>query len=217
MDDIQLKQSVLDELFSAPNVDASLIRVLVHHGVVTLVGSVPDQEQKRRAELLVLGVAGVVGLAQGLDSATDSDDDRPDDSIVFKARSLLDCDDRLPVGAFTITSERGDLTIRGEADSEAKRRVAESDLANLDGVHAIHNEIHVAGAPDPGQIQRVIRNRFEHAADLEADRVTVQVAGEGTVVLGGHVHTVLERASAEDAAWAVPGVVKVVNQIEIGF
>jgi osmotically-inducible protein OsmY len=36
------------------------------------------------------------------------------------------------------------------------------------------------------------------------------------VRLSGTVHTMMERARAENAAWSAPGVSKVVNQIDIG-
>lgn len=216
MDDLQLKQAVIDELEADLEIQPEHIRVQVHQGVVTLAGRVANSAQKSRAESRVLGIDGVVAVAQELEIEAEGAGRRSDEDIASTARHLLDCDPRLPVGAFSVVVEKGAVRLCGEARSEAQRGAAESDVGHVDGVVSVNNEIQLDGS-DTTQVQNVIRTAFERAADLEADRISVHFESDGTVTLGGQVHSVLERASAENAAWSVPGVIRVVNRIEIGY
>jgi osmotically-inducible protein OsmY len=52
-------------------------------------------------------------------------------------------------------------------------------------------------------------------ADVEAAHIQVDVAG-GNVTLKGGVTGWRERIAAERAAWSIPGVVSVVNNLSIG-
>jgi osmotically-inducible protein OsmY len=57
-----------------------------------------------------------------------------------------------------------------------------------------------------------IEEAFRRNALIDANRITVEANG-GEVILKGRVRSWAERQEAERAAWAAPGVVKVVNQI----
>lgn len=57
--DGRIREDVCDRLTDAPFLDASDIEVSVNNGEVTLSGTVPNREQKRRSEDLIERVRGV--------------------------------------------------------------------------------------------------------------------------------------------------------------
>jgi hypothetical protein len=57
--DTRIREDVCDRLTDAPFLDASDVEVVVTDGDVTLAGTVPSREQKRRSEDLIEHVTGV--------------------------------------------------------------------------------------------------------------------------------------------------------------
>ena len=64
------------------------------------------------------------------------------------------------------------------------------------------------------QVERKIQSAFQRAASLDAGKIWVQTAGS-VVTLRGTVRSWAEHQDAERAAWAVPGVTAVRNDLEI--
>ncbi len=217
MNDLQLKQAVIDELEFDPALDAAHVAAFVHDGVVTLTGYVGDYTQKHAAEAAVRRIKGVKAVAQELEVRLPGDKQLADDEIAARAAKILAWDLRLPRDAIAVTVEDGIVHLSGNVAWDYQRREAEADIHKLGGVVGVRNHLGVHANADLGQVQSVIRAAFERAADLEAERISVHMDDDGAVVLGGHVHTMLERAAAENAAWAAAGVTKVVNHIQIGF
>jgi osmotically-inducible protein OsmY len=217
MNDLQLKQAVIDELEFDPAFDAAHIGVFAHNGVVTLTGYVDDYAQKHAAENAARRVKGVKAVAQELEVRLPGDKKVSDDEIAARAAKLLEWDLRLPHDTVTVTVEDGVVQLTGQVNWDFQRREAEADMRKLGGVVAVVNHLCVRSNTNVDEVQTSIRAAFERAADLEAERISVQLDGAGAVVLTGQVHTLHERAAAENAAWSAPGVTKVVNQIQIGF
>lgn len=216
MNDLQLKQAVVDELEFDPAIEAAHVTAFVHDGVVTLAGYVTDYAQKHAAEQAVRRVKGVRAVAQEIEVRLPGDKQISDDEIASRAARILDWDLRLPRKAIEVTVENGVVKLGGCVPWDYLRRSAEADVRKLSGVVAVSNQISVRSNTDLRQVQGSIRAAFERAADLEAERISVRQDEDGAVVLGGHVHTMLERAAAENAAWSAPGVSRVINHIEIG-
>ncbi len=217
MNDLQLKQAVLDELEFDPAIEAAHVTAFVHDGVVTLSGYVSDYSQKHAAEQAVRRVKAVKAIAQELEVRLPGDKKFADDEIAARAARILEWDQRLPRSAIAVTVENGIVRLAGQVAWDYQRREAEADVRKLGGVVAVSNQIAVRSHADIGRIQRSIHAAFERAADFEADRISLRLDDDGAVVLDGRVHTMLERAAAENAAWSAPGVSKVVNHIEIGY
>ena len=62
------------------------------------------------------------------------------------------------------------------------------------------------------RVSQKIDETFVRSAKLSAQRVSV-TARDHQIILSGFVRSGEERAEAETAAWAVPGVAQVVNRI----
>ena len=63
-------------------------------------------------------------------------------------------------------------------------------------------------------VKSKILQEFERNARLDASRIIVDVAGSN-VTLRGVIRSWLEHEEAAKAAWSIPGVTHVVNQITI--
>jgi osmotically-inducible protein OsmY len=64
-------------------------------------------------------------------------------------------------------------------------------------------------------VKKRIEDAFKRDAGLESQRISVEVSG-GSVTLKGKVHTWSERTAADRAAWSVPGIKNVIDQIAVG-
>ena len=59
-----------------------------------------------------------------------------------------------------------------------------------------------------------IQDSFKRSATIDSQKIAVE-AKNGNVVLKGKVRSWVERADAENAAWAAPGVTQVYDQLTV--
>jgi len=85
-------------------------------------------------------------------------------------------------------------------------------VAILLGVRGVSNAITLAVSVAPFDVKNRIEAALKRTAELEARNITVATRGS-TVVLEGKVHSWTERADAERAAWAAPGVTEVEDHL----
>ena len=74
------------------------------------------------------------------------------------------------------------------------------------------NTIRIKPRVSAADIKANSESAFARSAQLDANRIKVE-ATNSNVTLRGSVHSWEERAQAEQAAWAAPGVVKVENYV----
>lgn len=211
-DDMQLQQWVSDELAFEPRVDAAHIGVSVRNGVVTLSGHVSTYPEKFAAEEAARRVKGVTAVAQELEVHLPSDKKTDDDEIAERLVRMLRWDVLVPHERITVKVERGYVTLGGEVEWHYQSAEAEADARKLTGVKAVINDIHVRPAIRPGNIEARIHAALERNAANEAARISVGVSGS-KVTLTGKVNAWTERETIERAAWSVPGVTEVDDQI----
>jgi osmotically-inducible protein OsmY len=84
----------------------------------------------------------------------------------------------------------------------------------LKGVTGVKNRIRIVPKAMAEEIKQRVEEAFQRSAEVDAAHVKVEASG-GEVILRGTVRSWAEREEAERAAWAVPGVASVDNQIVV--
>lgn len=214
MTDIQLRQTVLDELAFEPTLDAAHIGVSVEDGIVTLSGHVRSYAEKVAAEAAVARVKGIRGIAEALAIVTPDGRRQDDAELVRQAISMIEWNTHIPAGAVRVKAENGWLTLVGEVDSFFERRGAEDAVHRLRSIKGVTNLINMR--PDAGALDVEARVAAVLARDtrLMGHDIRAEVFG-GRVQLTGTVNGLPARNLAERAAWGVPGVVWVDNHLKI--
>jgi len=213
-EELKLQQRIIDELTFDPALNAAHIGVSVRGTVVALSGHVETYAEKCAAERAVRRVKGVTAVAQELDVRLPADKKIADDEIAQRAVKLLDWTIALPAGTIKITVEHGVVTLEGTVEWGYQCDEAEYDIRKLGGVKGIVNHLVVLPRARSGDVRAKILAAFERSAEVEANRISVEVVN-GTVVLGGKVDSWIARQEAARAAWSVPGVTSVEDRITI--
>lgn len=212
--DAQLKNDVTRELAWDPAVNPANVGVAVKNGVVTLTGHLETYSEKRAIERAVQRVQGVQALAVELDVRLAPAHKRSDSEIAEAVEAALRWHSEVPNEHLQVRVEKGWVTLKGEVDWDYQRRAAERAVRPLVGVVGVSNDIGLMVRATPADVGSRIREALERHARDESKRIEVSVQGT-RVVLRGHVHSWAERAAAQGAAWAAPGITSVENHIAI--
>lgn len=210
----ELRNDVLDELGFEPSLEEGGIGVAVEDGVVTLAGHVRSYAEKKVAERAVKRVDGVHGIANDLVVELWEGFQRDDTDIAHAALDALAWDTWLPRDAVTVTVKDGWITLDGSLPWQYQKIEAERAVSHLQGVKGVTNQIAVKPRVQATQVDRRIQSAFQRAASLDARNVHVETAGS-VVILHGTVRSWAEHEDAERAAWSVPGVTSVRNELRI--
>jgi osmotically-inducible protein OsmY len=212
--DSNLKRDVEAELAADPAVRSDAIGVVVKDGVVTVSGHLESYPEKWAVERALQRVAGVHAVALELDVRLSPQHRRSDTEIAQAAEHALQWHAMVPPEAVRVTVDQGWLTLQGELDWNYQRKSVEQMLRNLVGVVDVNNEITLKRRPLPENVQRTIAEALTRQAVRAAGHLDIVVQG-GTVTLRGTVHSRQERDAARGAAWAVPGVSRVISELKI--
>jgi osmotically-inducible protein OsmY len=208
--DKELQESVVKALDLEPSVNAAQIGVTVQQGVITLTGRVGTLREKWMAEKAARHVWGVRAVADDLAVAPEGAS--VDTAIASAAVNALGWNSAIPPELIQVTVRDGWVTLNGTVPWEYQRAGAEKAIEHLHGVKGVANAIVVQAPVTATVVRHKIEEAFKRSADVDARRVSVE-AHNGTVVLKGTVHSLTERAAAEHAAWATPGVIAIDDQL----
>ena len=209
-----VQRQVQTELAWEPSIDSSGIGVAVQDGVVTLTGHVKSYAQRLTAEKAAKRIHGVHAVANELDVRLTGSLKRDDSYIAQALISALKWNDLVPKDAVTITVRDGWVTLEGEVEWNYQRLAAENTLRYLTGVRGITNSIKIKSRVTPADVRDRIQNAFKRNAQLDANHVNIALDGS-SVVLTGTVRSWSERAAAQHAAYAAPGVTFVNNRLKV--
>jgi osmotically-inducible protein OsmY len=212
--DIEIKEDVERELRWDPDIDATDIGVAVKSGVVALTGFVRSYVQRLQAEKDAKQVAGVMGVANDVEVRLPFINKRPDPEIARDVVSAIRSE--LPYSSehIKIIVKDGWVTLEGELEWNYQRSRAEQAANRARGVKGMTNMISLKPRVAPFEIKRKIEEALKRRAALDASNITVETDA-GEVVLRGSVQSWAERAEAERAAWAAPGVTRVDNRLQV--
>jgi osmotically-inducible protein OsmY len=213
--DHKLRQDVVDELEWEPSIDARKIGVAVDNGIVTLTGHVSTYAEKTNAEKAIKHLHGVLALANDIEVKLPTAAERDDVDIARSAVNALEWNVAVPKEKIEILVSKGWVTLEGTVDWYYQKREAEEAVRVLRGVRGVTNKILVAAKKiAAGDVRTKIEAALKRNAEIDAQKIIVETS-DGQVTLRGNVRSWIEREDAVNAAWAAPGVTKVVDHIAI--
>lgn len=214
MDDIILRQDIIDELEFEPSIDAANIGVAVEDGVVTLTGHVPTYAQRATAEDVVRRVKGVRGIAQEIEVRPFGANRTADDEIAKRALNTIRWNTVVPKDSVQVKVQQGWVTLTGKVGWHYQRTAAADAVRNLAGVIGVNNSIEVKPPASASDVKKRIEDALKRNAELEAQAIRVDVLND-KVILKGKVNAWVDRSAAERAAWSAPGVREVEDQLTV--
>ena len=211
--DAQLKSDVEAELRWDPSIHAEQIGVSVKSGVVELDGHIGSYYEKWAAERDALRVSSVKAVASEIKVELPFSAARTDEDIARVAKNHLDWNYSVP-DTVKVKVTDGFVTLEGTAEWQYQREEAERVVRPLMGVKGVFNAIAVTPRASAIDVKVKIEDALKRSADTDAKQIKVETS-DGKVTLRGTVSSWAERAEAERAAWAAPGVTRVEDLITV--
>jgi len=213
--DLQLKQDIVEELRLDPQVNAAQIGVAVSEGAVTLLGVVDTYAEKWAAEDATKRVSGVRTVAQDLTVTILTDHMHSDTEIAAALQNAFEWNVYIP-NTITANVECGTVTLKGQVIWNYQRVVAERAARCLAGVVAVYNSITLTPQTPASEVKEKVLAALHRQAVADAKSIHIKTSG-GKVTLTGHAGSWQSINDARNAAWAVPGVTEVIDQVMISM
>jgi len=153
-------------------------------------------------------------VANDIEVRLRTSDQRPDPDIAQDVVQALKTHLPLSHKNIKVVVKNGWITLEGVVQWQYQRQEAENAFRGIRGVKGVTNLIQLKPTVQPNEIKQRIMEAFKRSALLDANRIEVDARGS-EVILKGTVRSWVEREEAERAAWAAPGVTKVIDQIVV--
>jgi len=212
--DTDIQRDITQELTWEPSLRDDDIAVGVRDGIVTLGGFVDSWAEKGTAERAAERVKGVKAVANELEVKLPGPFVRTDPEIARAATHALEWNVAVPQNRIQLRVEKGWVTLDGQVEFYYQKEAAEGAVRHLPGVRGVFNAITLAIRNTPRDVKKRIKEAFHRAAELDADRITIEIAGN-KASLTGMVRSYAELKDAERAARNAPGITEVESHLAI--
>jgi osmotically-inducible protein OsmY len=210
-----VRDAVVKELESDPEVAAKHISVTALDGAIALGGHVMTIHEKHAAVRAAERVPAVRAVADDIEVREPSLHERADDEIAEEIAHLRSWRTQIP-DAVAAQVRDGRVILHGEVESASQRDAAESAVRQLTGVRVVDNLIKVKPQTEPtaADVEHRVREAIARTADLHARSIRVRM-NNSTAHLYGHVPSCAALQIALHAAETVPGVTAVDSEIVV--
>jgi len=194
-------------------------------GVVTLTGTVASEPQQTLAEDTVAGLPGVKRVDNQLKVKGEIPEKDSDAWLTTKVKTALLFHRNVSATQTEVNTNKGIVTLKGEADSQAQKDLTMEYVKGIDGVKDVNNKMTVAksmkmpGATmeeniDDASITAQAKMTLLFHRSTSAGNTTVET-NEGIVTLAGKARNGAEKDLAGKLVADVNGVKSVVNNMTI--
>lgn len=201
-------------------------------GIVTLTGTVVQDDHKFLAQETVAGLPGVISVVNRLEVAGEPVAENSDTWIGLKVKTSLLFHRNVSAMTEVIVKD-GIVTLQGEATNPAQKDLTTEMVKDVEGVQGVENEMTVANTPDQS-VEKTIGKKIDAMGDSVDDasttalvkmtllyhrstsglRTTVET-NKGVVTLSGSAKSAAEKDLVTKYVQDVHGVKSVVNNISV--
>jgi hyperosmotically inducible protein len=202
------------------------VKVKSRDGVVTLTGTVPDEDDKDLAADTVENLPGVVSVNNKI-AVKSSYPEHSDGWIAFKIRSRLLVKANVSATNTKVNVQDGVVMLSGTAKNPAEKELTEVYAKEIDGVKSVTNNIVVQDTNDMSPASETTGEKIDDASitsqvkyALLAHKSTSAVktkvtTDDGVVIISGEADSDAEKALVTKLAQDVRGVRSVTNNMNV--
>jgi hyperosmotically inducible periplasmic protein len=199
------------------------VKVKVSDGVVTLTGTVQDEDEKDLAAETVKNLPGVMAVNNKI-TVKEAAPKNSDAWIAFKIRSQLLVKAHVSATATVVTVKDGVVTLTGTADNNAQKELTGVYAKEIEGVKSVNNELVVKAVPAPGSTMGekiddasiTAQVKFELLRHKSTSALNTKVTTtDGVVLITGEAASDAEKSLVTKLAQDVRGVKSVENNMTV--
>lgn len=207
--DSDIRADVDAELRARSRCDG-VVTAAVHEGVVKLEGFTCSYCEKQLIGAAVRQIEGVCGVVDEIEVHLTSSAQPTDAQLHCEVMRALRTEVPAVAGAIHASVHHGEVSLTGTVEYRFLKARAESAIRRLVGVTVVHNAITL----DPRVLEREVEEAVSDLVTGEHVDVRVRVR-DGEVTLTGQVPTDSGRHLAARAAWSVPEISSVRNEVVV--
>lgn len=199
------------------------VKVKSNDGVVTLSGTVPDNDQKALAEDTVKNLPGVVSVVNNIKVESEPAE-HSDAWLAVKIRTDLLFHANVSATATKVDVSNGVVLLTGTVDSQAQKDLTEAYVKDIDGVTSVTNDLVVKDTQnntatvgdtiDDASITSQVKYELLDHKSTSAVKTKVTTK-DGVVMISGEAANDAEKDLVTKLATGVRGVRSVDNEMTI--